>query len=177
MSVAVGLVHNGKVYIGVDSIAVNANDGGFSLIKEPKVFTRGQFIIGYVGSFRIGQLLRHQVKIGRASKDINKYLCTTFINRLREALKDESFMNEDGMLAGNVLIGVQGRLFTVYGDWAVVESLSGYDAIGVGTHYCLASLYTTADSEMTPEERVLMALKSTVIHNTNAREPFHVASK
>jgi len=52
------IAHNGKVYMGGDAAAVD--DGNLvSTRKEPKVFIRNNYLIGYAGSFRFGKVVEH----------------------------------------------------------------------------------------------------------------------
>jgi hypothetical protein len=55
MTCIVGIVENGKVYMGGDAAGVN----GYSVRvrKDPKLFKVGEFLFGYTSSFRMGQLL------------------------------------------------------------------------------------------------------------------------
>ena len=59
MTCIVGVVDNGKVYMGGDSAGV----GGLCIEtrKQPKVFRNGDFLIGYTDSFRMGQLLQYKM--------------------------------------------------------------------------------------------------------------------
>lgn len=52
MTCIVGIVDNGKVYMGADSLGV----GGLSkrVRKDPKLFRVGEFVFGYTSSFRMG---------------------------------------------------------------------------------------------------------------------------
>jgi len=54
MTCIVGIAQEGKVWIGADSAAVSGQDIRATALR--KVFRRGQFLIGYTSSFRMGQL-------------------------------------------------------------------------------------------------------------------------
>ena len=62
MTCIVGLVHNGIVYIGGDSAAITI-DGVQFLRSDPKVFIKEDFLIGFTSSYRMGQLIRFNLKI------------------------------------------------------------------------------------------------------------------
>lgn len=55
MTCIIGLVDKGRVYLGSDSSGIGGHI--VDIIKNPKVIKKGEFIIGYTDSFRIGQLL------------------------------------------------------------------------------------------------------------------------
>lgn len=58
MTCIVGLVHGDTVYMGADSAGVSGLD--LRLRKDSKVFLRGEFVMGFTTSFRMGQLLQHK---------------------------------------------------------------------------------------------------------------------
>ena len=94
MTCIVALKENGKVYIGGDCAG---SDQSFTHSrKDPKVFKRGKFLIGFTSSFRMGQLLMHTLKvdpqssiecIGATIQTDYQFMCTTFVNADRECLK------------------------------------------------------------------------------------------
>ena len=61
MTCVIGLEHKGEVYIGADSAATSG--WAVSATRLPKVFLVNEFLIGYAGSFRMGQLLQHKLQI------------------------------------------------------------------------------------------------------------------
>jgi len=60
MTCIVGLVENGKVYIGGDSAGVAGLD--ITTRKDEKVFQKENMIFGFTSSFRMGQILRYSFK-------------------------------------------------------------------------------------------------------------------
>src|SRR3546814_10742010 len=71
MTCIVGLVDDGKVYLGGDSAGV----AGWSLTvrKDPKVFRVGDCIIGFTSSFRMGPLLAHSFQPPKWHDDYDVY--------------------------------------------------------------------------------------------------------
>jgi ATP-dependent protease HslVU (ClpYQ) peptidase subunit len=61
MTCIVGMVENGKVYIGGDSAGVSGFD--YHIREDQKVFQNGDMIFGFTSSFRMGQLLQYSLKI------------------------------------------------------------------------------------------------------------------
>jgi ATP-dependent protease HslVU (ClpYQ) peptidase subunit len=173
MTCIVGLVEDGKVYIGGDSAGV----GGYSLTvrKDRKVFRNGEFIIGGTSSFRMIQLLRYSLTPPTIEDDegIERYMATKFIDAVRECLKNGGFAQKtsDQESGGFFLVGVRGRLFQIASDYQVGEPLDGYDAVGCGDDIALGSLYATPD--MQSVKRIEMALKAAERHNAGVRAPFY----
>ena len=66
MTCIIGLVADGRVYLGGDSAAVHGWTRRRTRLR--KVFRKGPFLVGYTTSFRMGQLLEHQLLQVRAGQ-------------------------------------------------------------------------------------------------------------
>lgn len=84
MTVIVGLVNKGDVYIGGDSAGVAGLD--ITIRADEKVFTNGPFLMGFTTSFRMGQLLRYKFDPPKqtVNTDDMKYMVTDFIDATRK---------------------------------------------------------------------------------------------
>ena len=144
MTCIVGLENKGKVYIGGDSAAVaNSN---LQLINFPKVFIRENLIIGYTWSFRMGQIIQYTDKDYPVQSEYSSpesYLIKAFVPFLQEILKDGGWLREKDSRqeGGQFLIGIQGVLFEIDSDFAVLRMKDGYNAIGSGSYYALSVMY------------------------------------
>lgn len=163
-----------KVTIGGDSAGVSGLD--LTIRKDVKVFKVGEFVIGCTSSFRMIQLLRFSFtppEIKR--KDIYEYMCTDFINAVRECFKDGGYLQKysDGdEKGGTFLVGYKNRLFTIENDFQVAENLNGFDAVGCGANYAEGSLYVLDKENKTAKDKVLTALKSAAFFSAGVSEPF-----
>jgi len=174
MTCIVGVAHKGKVYIGGDSAGV----GGLDLVqrRDPKVFRNGDFVMGFCGSFRMGQVLAHRftpppLKVGQ---DLYAYMVTDFIDAARMAMKEAGFATvENGRESGGFfLVGIQGRIFNVQSDFQVGESIHDFDACGCGESFALGSLHETG--KLDPKVRVTKALQAAETFSAGVRGPFRV---
>lgn len=174
MTCIVGLVDNGKVYIGGDSAGV----AGLSLAvrADPKVFCNGEFVFGFTTSFRMGQLLAHsfQPPARRAEDDVYAFMVTNFVNAVRECLKTGGYAHKEHEVesGGTFLVGHAGRLFMIADDYQVGENVDGYDAVGCGAEIALGSLYSTGT--MVAKKRVTTALRAAERFSAGVRAPFHI---
>ncbi|MEU1311029.1 hypothetical protein ABZ419_19365 [Streptomyces cinnamoneus] len=172
MTVIVGLVHEDQVHIGGDSAGV----GGCRLTirKDPKVFRNGPYGMGFCGSFRMGQLLHHAFKAPKPKGDLDRFMTTKFVNKLRACLKEAGWARKESEQeqGGTFLVGIYGRLFIVYGDYQVAEPADGYAAVGCGNEFALGALHATATTDLTPRERLTAALAAASHHSTDVCEPF-----
>jgi hypothetical protein len=173
----VGLVDNGRVLLGGDSAGVNSHQ--LTVRRDTKTFTNGPFVFGFTDSFRMGQILRYAFTppAPPADVDLDAFMCTTFIDGVRQALLDGRWARVDqAQVQGGVfLVGVAGRLFRVDGDFQVGEPLDGYDAVGCGEDFALGALHATAGAGMPAGMRVLTALKAAERHCAGVRGPFTLA--
>lgn len=176
MTCIVGLVDNGKVYIGGDSAGVG---GRYSLAirNDRKVFRNGEFVMGFTSSFRMGQLLAYALSPPkpREGDDVFAFMVRDFIGAARQTLKDGGFAKTvNGEESGGAfLVGFRGRLFHIDDDFQVGENIQHYDACGCGDHIALGSLFSTPN--MTdPRARVIEALMAAENFSAGVRAPFHI---
>lgn len=181
MTCIVGYVENGTVFIGGDSAGVAGLD--ITIRQDTKVFKVGEFLIGYTSSFRMGQLLRFNLKLPEHredKKDVYEYMCTDFIDAVRKCLKDGGYArkNNEEERGGVFLVGYKGRLFQIEGDYQVGESLVNYNAAGCGDSYAKGALYATRENshDVDSKEKVLIALNAAAEHSAGVAAPFSVLS-
>lgn len=172
MTCIVGIADGSKVWIGGDSAGVD----GWNLIlrADTKVFANGPMLFGFTSSFRMGQLLRHSLIIPPQHEDPDdKWLCTTFIDAVRQCLKDGGYTTtkEGAEVGGCFIIGYKGQLYMVASDFQVAKPSEQYAAIGSGDHYALGSLHSSTGQ---PERRIRTALQAAAHFSIGVSAPFHV---
>lgn len=187
MTAIAGLVHEGRVYIGCDSLSSNPTYHRKDVVTNPKVFElsappygSGPVLIGYTSSWRMGQLLKHKLTLPDVmhADDPMDYLIVHFVEAVRQTLKTGGYAEmENGVeRGGTFLVGYGGRLFTVQGDYSVLESVDGFDACGSGGSQVKAVLHATREMKLKPEARITLALESAAAHNVTVQGPFTVKS-
>ncbi|KQP43921.1 hypothetical protein [Pseudorhodoferax sp. Leaf274] len=176
MTCIVGLVHEGRVYIGGDSAGVSGLD--LNVRRDQKVSVKSGFAFGFTTSFRMGQLIQYAFEPPKRhpEKDLMAYMVTDFVDALRSCLKAGGFARKDSEVeqGGSFLVGHAGRLFAIHGDYQVAEATCGYDAVGCGEGYAKGALFATA--KHTPADRIDMALAAAESHSAGVRGPFHTVS-
>lgn len=176
MTCIVGLVHEGKVYIGGDSAGV----AGYYLMlrADQKVFTNGPFVMGFTSSFRMGQLLRWAFRPPdhdpRESDE--KFMAVTFINEVRKCLKEGGWASKenDQESGGTFLVGYKGRLYHIADDYQVGETPYGFDAVGCGQDFALGALHVLEGQDVDPEEKVRTALLAAERFSAGVASPFTI---
>jgi ATP-dependent protease HslVU (ClpYQ) peptidase subunit len=180
MTCIAGLVQGGRVYIAGDS--AGSNDAHqLTLRRDKKVFRREDLnmILGCCGSYRMTQLLHHVFAPPlpapeEEDEDLEHYMATTFIDAVRSCFREGGFAKkkEEREKGGCFLVGLCGRLFEIASDYQVGESLDGYAAIGSGDNIALGALFATRRLDMSPEQRLTLALEAAQHHITSVRAPF-----
>lgn len=176
MTAIAGLVHDGVVHIGGDSAGV----GGWRMTvrADTKVFRNGPYVFGFTSSFRMGQLIRWSLQAPAPDGDLDRFMCTTFIDSVRACLKEGGFAkkNSEQEEGGTFLVGVAGRLFTVHSDYQVGEAVDGYAAVGCGEEPALGALFATANMGLAADERLELALEAAERFSAGVRAPFAYVS-
>ena len=187
MTCIVALSVGNKVYLGGDSAASDDKSGLVLQINDPKVFKVGQFGIGFVDSFRMGQILQYSwtppiYKPTAGYKNLDKFMRTKFVESIKEVFQENGFgrfgphwATEDGDEGGILLIAVQntGRIFAMDTDYHVSELDVDYHAEGSGQQVALGSLHSTFMIK-TPRKRVRMALEAASKFIMSVKGPFTI---
>jgi ATP-dependent protease HslVU (ClpYQ) peptidase subunit len=174
MTCIIGLVREDTVWIGGDS--VGSDEMRYDRADE-KVFKNGDYLIGFAGSYRLGQIAKITVfpefpknftTIVKASKksngkklaievhpmerqDIELWFIANFIPVLREAIKEEA-----GDERFEFIIAADKWLFVVESDYQAGMYKSPYIAIGSGSQIALGAL---AILEGEPDECIAKAIR------------------
>ena len=183
MTCIAGLVVDGKVYLGADSLGTS-DSGGCSTNTYKKLFRVGDFLIGCAGSPRACQVVNYTFNppvYGDHRNDekdpIAGYMVNRFVNDLHECFKTAAGIKEE--VKGYFLVGFSGRLFGVYPeDYQIEEDVIGYNAIGNGADLAMGSLHTSGRFSMSisHRRRIEMALEASEAHNANVQRPFIIES-
>lgn len=186
MTVIVGICEKGQVWLGADSYM---GYGDYALERRwPKVFrlvvpqAEGSgvvMLVGESGDQRAGWLVRQLANLPKheAGVDGLDYVAGPFVDKLREIYKEKGWaLSENGREGGSaqLLIGYQGRLFSVWDEFQVVEGAEGYMAMGSGMYFALGALVVTEG--IPPERRLDMVLEAVERHHVYVRRPFVIAN-
>jgi ATP-dependent protease HslVU (ClpYQ) peptidase subunit len=181
MTCIVGYIdkENKTMYLGGDSAGV----AGLHIRsrKDVKVFKKGDMLIGYTSSFRMGQLLRYKLVIPLFPEemDVYEYMCTLFIDSVRMMLIDNGYAKKENNTEsiGYFLVAFRGRLFQIMDDLQVGENNYPYDATGCGEVYALGAMKGIELNRVEPassKEFVQIALEVASEFSAGVRSPFTI---
>lgn len=177
MTCIVGLVDNGAVWMGGDS--AGASGWSMTVRSDTKVFRTGPYLMGFTSSFRMGQLLRWSLKTSAPSGDLERFMATTFVDAVRQCLKDGGWATreKDQESGGTFLVGVAGHLFAIHDDYQVEEAADPFNAVGCGADVALGCMY--GSTLVAPSQRLKLALTAAERFSAGVRGPFtirHIAA-
>lgn len=178
MTSVVALIENGITYFAADSLVVTTpsqyHSGVSQTIKqETKIFKKNNMLFGASGHVRMAQLLRYEFEIPEYTPgcDKMKYLVSCFVKGLQLCLIGSGF-DLDG-LGGNILLSLEGELFTIGDKWNICNTADKYDAIGKSSEVAIGSLHTTSQLEsLSPLQRLYLALQATEHHTCVVKSPY-----
>ena len=176
MTCIAAIAEKGKVYIGADSAGVS--DYNLTIRADEKIFINGPCLFGFTSSFRMGQLLRYQLKVPTKPNDMNEkiFINTIFIEAIRKCLKDGGYsqIKENRETGGTFIVGHKGKIYQIEEDFQIVESVESFAACGCGHAYAKAVLYIT--KKISPKERIRKALQTAEYFSAGVRKPFRILS-
>ena len=179
MTCIVGMIHNGKVWMGGDS-AGTAGNMNQRIRADKKVFVKGEFIIGFCGSFRMGDLLKHTFEIPDTTEvtDPDKFMVNQFVDALRSLLETENKkagLSDRDKLYPSILVGFRGRLYNIESDYQCGRPEDGFDSVGSGSSVAIGAMHGSKGIT-SPKARITAALEAASRNDAAVRPPFHVLS-
>jgi ATP-dependent protease HslVU (ClpYQ) peptidase subunit len=171
----IGLKENGKTFIGADSSASNHWEQRVTML--PKVFRNGKFVLGYTGSFRMGQILQHHLEVPQQENESDDhYLVKHFIESVRVVLRDLGFskIENNQQEGGTFLLAFNGNIYTIEADFQINSYEDNLDAIGASREYALGAMI--ALSRLEPEKRIKKSLEIASRFSCFVKPPYIVYS-
>jgi hypothetical protein len=183
MTVVVGYADGETVWIGADSIGVRrgyaTNPLGCKAFVKFTPVSNTPVVFGYSGSFRLGQLLWAAPSVPDVNdgEDEMLWAVTTFIPWLRQLCTDNNVnpgSNTNDIGEVFFLFGINGRLFHVQSDLAVLE----YEkyAIGAGEEFAIGAMHALSKFEISPEEMIEAAIDAASEYCAYVQGPVVVVS-
>lgn len=176
MTCIVGVVAGKNVFIGGDRAATD-NELNRTIIKHPKVFVKSGIGFGFCGAPKALNAIQYgfDLPVRKPSDNVKVFLNSQLVPALREGLKgfDCTTLNEgQHMFEGALLIGCGGELHQMECNFQLIESSTGFDAVGSGAEPAIGSLYETRGEGA--KKRILKALETSAKRNAGVAPPFDV---
>ncbi len=170
MSCVIAYKTGTQFYLAADS-AATTEDGDIRPIKVNKIIRRGDYLIGFAGSVRTGQLL------GEYYLDIPDTI-EELVESLRKVITETGCLitSEYGtsMTQTCFIIIFKDKIYEILSDFQLNEIKGDFTAIGVGTPYALAAMELIQDMDLSPTDKLKKALDVVRIYQTTVRPPYVV---
>lgn len=163
-------VNNGVITMGGDSAGVNSSQD-LQLRKDTKVFRKSGLLIGVSGSWRVCQELKYkELPSLDLTMDKHEWMVLRLLPWLRENI------NEAELQRTELLVGLQGSLYHVYGGQQVSEEIEQYEACGCAAQIARGAFYAMREFsvDVSPDTLVTVALEAAERFCSGVRGPFTI---
>ena len=192
MTTIIAVQGDGWCVVGWDSRISNVDDEGRSEIhtlgdSAKKVVQNGPWLLGAAGDLRAINILAHGFSppIPRPTLTnslLDKFVATEFIPSLRETLEKAGYAPTQKEFPGKaefeseVVACINGRVYSIDGDYSWMSDASGLYSIGSGSSYALGALTATGIGRSVGSARnaVMKALSVASKFDPGTGAPFHV---
>jgi len=181
VSIVLGDTEKGSLVFAADSAGATGDE--IYTIDTPKVFALGSYLLGYCGSYRVGQVLRHHLELPEPpAGDPERFLVREVVPILRETVAAQCGVADASAASGPIrrhlgektalLVGFRGRIWCVGPDLTVTPE-PAYAAIGSGRLRAYGALHALHAAGVGPVGRRLeLALEATFAFTANVRPPW-----
>lgn len=155
MTCIIGLVHDGRVYMGGDS--QRSRGSVIETAPTPKVVRFGDMLIGSCGLALALNLIQHRLevpKLAQIGESGEGYLFREVATPLRRLAKDHDLDFSDCEL----LIGFDQRIFRVGTDFSVLWNGEGLASIGAGERWAIGAMLAL-EGTVPAEDRIRRSLE------------------
>lgn len=166
MTCIVAVKIKNEIAIGGDTLGSN----GFNKTHytNKKVFSNGEFTIGYTTSFIMGQVLEHlwRPPARMEGTSTQEYLIVDVIPSIRQCFSNNGINeHKDGLNEGGSFILVfEGDIYEVQPDYSIMKSEQDFVSVGSGTYHASACASTLLKHnnklKLTAEQIVVESIKT-----------------
>lgn len=177
MTVIAAVVADGVVYMGADSLM--SDDQGLIQSLESKIWrvnrppSQGDMLLAWTGTQRSAQVARYGFHPPETPDQMDEmaYLCTVFVDALREAHAKAGTLHAGDRARTDVqlLLGWRGRIFVI-SEYFCVTEYRGFTALGSGGTVANGVLWAT--KHLGGGERLSVAMLAAQQYAYGVRGPF-----
>jgi len=170
MTCIIGYKTGKSVYVAADS-AATTEEGDIRHIVVEKIFRNGDYLIGYAGSIRAGQIFLP-----------SRFEPPDSIEKLVEAMITK--MGDLGCLVTTeyqtsasqtlFIIAYKNELYEILTDFQLNKISEGFTSIGCGASYAFGAMEVIQEEDLSPTEKLKKALAVTAKYNYAVKPPFVV---
>jgi len=177
MTVIVGLVSEGVVWMGGDARATYEKGTACISLRTPKVHKLGPYLIGQCGIPLLTDIVAYHLKLPPPPpRGLMRFISRKLLPVLKEAIKERGgFMG--GLPEGSqMMLGFRGQLFTIDQNTQHYQVRETFHAIGDGAMPARATLYGLRASGFRglPKDHIRIALEASESVVTTVARPWTI---
>lgn len=178
MTCVVAVLKDGALYMASDSCSIDTESLTAFSRMDKKIFQVGtHFLVGFSGSYRVGQCLMSFKQPERVQESMLSYMVEAFVPSMIKYLQRQGAIPDvapASMCDTSILVGTTDDLFLIENDFQVGEVMNGYMAVGIGRDVALGSLHSTKTLVEDPLTRCSMALAAATEFKAGVKGPFNI---
>lgn len=188
MTLIIAYASDKTVYMGCDNYW--SNGWTYNSKLSEKIFTvNDEFLVGYAGDGRGGQILKHHVTFPDPAfpisnrNEFERYLTIQLIPILHDAFKQNNYLSENQVKCADdnfriIIAHRTGNICVIYDDFfaQMASPSTRFEAIGGGGVVAESIMTTLEELEFDEDYRVEMALNIAYKVSPNVRGPFDIFS-
>ena len=157
MTCIIGYKHNGKAYVGADSLG--SNGWTKAQYDTPKLFEVHGMVIGYTTTYRFGQILQHHLPEMLPKAPPYAFLVESVVPEMRHLLSAHGAKRTDNGIdaGGNCIIGYKGEVYELQNDFSILKPTNGIACVGSGVQVAYGAMLALTTKD--PRAKVRRALE------------------
>ena len=174
MTVIAALVdkETGISYIGGDRGA--STPSSIHQMSEPKVWKYEDYLFGYYGVMSGEKIKFNFMPPAVGNNDLVTFMNSTFLQELNEVYERCHIDKHEDL---ELVVVVQGQIFVHNAeDMSMTPYAMNYIGEGSGGTYSMGAFYATEDIDISPEDRIRLALEAAVKYNPFCLDPIDILS-
>lgn len=181
MTIVAGILTPDRIYMGADTLL--SSDDSKVTISRPKIFRRGEMLIGYSGSLREGQVIETDFSPPKKDKKEEDYIyiaqsVTGEFDKIMSKYKLEDRSANSNEFNSCWLIAYGNAFYEMQFDLSVLVPRRNYAAIGTAPaqYAALGTLFALKETSMGPQEQLELALRAAESVCPSVAAPFDFLS-
>ena len=169
MTCVIGYLSKGNCYMGADSLVSNSSYK--EVIKEPKCFYKGDILFGLSGSVKVLNLIKRACEFPSLNDPcfagvLNKklyyiqHVVPSVIEKCLTEFNKNEVINGESSMDSVLLMIFDGKLYTLYNNYSVLEQTLPYEAVGSGCSLAMGAMAILEDvaPKLSPEKKIYKAI-------------------
>jgi ATP-dependent protease HslVU (ClpYQ) peptidase subunit len=168
MSCLIAYKSGNKIYLGSDGAATE-EDGDIRPIKTKKIFRVGDYLIGYAGSIRAGQIIRN-IDPPETIEELIEVMRTKMEECGCLAITDAS----TSLSQSCFIVIHRDIIYEILSDFQLNEVSGNFTTIGCGGPYAFGAMHVIQEEDLSPSQKIVKALKVVSEYHAAVRPPYEV---